>query len=106
MPILSEWTTVMVVKIDKLIGLVTNKTCQLDAVPMWLVKEVHGLVSPFIMLLFNKSLALGYFPSEFKQAIVSPLLKKSRPDASDLKNFWPVSNLSFLSKLLERVIQR
>jgi len=60
----------------------------------------------FITLLFNRSLVTGCFPSEFKHAIVRPLLKKSGLDASDLKNYRPVSNLSFLSKLLERVVQR
>ena len=99
------WTAVTADEIDKLIGSAPNKTCQLDPVPTWLVKDVHGLVSPFISLLFNKSLTSGYFPLEFKQAVVCPLLKKSGLDASDLKNFRPVSNLSFLSKLLERITQ-
>ena len=57
-------------------------------------------------MLFNKSLATGCFPSEFKQAVVRPLLKKNGLDASELKNYRPVSNLSFLSKLSERVVQR
>ena len=47
----------------------------------------------------------GYFPSEFKHAIVRPLLKTSGLDASELKNNQRVLNLSFLSKLLDRVIQ-
>jgi len=105
-PLLSEWTAVTADEIDKLIGSAPNKTCQLDPVPTWLVKDVRGLVSQFISLLFNKSLTSGYFPSEFKQAVVvRPLLKKSGLDASDLKNFRPVSNLLFLSKLLERIAQ-
>jgi len=45
------------------------------------------------------------FPSEFKRAVVRPLLKKRGLDVSQLKNYRPVSNLSFLSKLLERVVQ-
>jgi len=60
------WTAVTADEIDKLIGSAPNKTCQLDPVPTWLVKDVHGLVSPFILLLFNKSLTSGYFPLEFK----------------------------------------
>ena len=63
------------------------------------------LLSPFVTLLFNKSLVNGCFPSEFRQAVVCPLLKKSGFDASQLKNYRPVSNLSFLSKPLERVVQ-
>jgi len=43
-------------------------------------------VSPFISLLFNKSLASGCYPSEFKKALVRPLLKKHGLDASEMKN--------------------
>ena len=67
---------------------------------------MRELLAPFITLLFNRSLVTGCFPSEFKHAIVRPLLEKSGLDASDLKNYRPVSNLSFLSKLLEKVVQR
>ena len=39
-----------------------------------------------------------------KQALVTPLLKKDDLDPELLKNCRPVSNLSFLSKVLERVV--
>ena len=41
----------------------------------------------------------------FKEALVRPLLKKVGLDAGDQKSFQPVSNLPFLSKLLDRVVQ-
>jgi len=41
-----------------------------------------------------------------KMVIVTPIIKKSLHDASDISNNRPVSNLSFLSELLERVIKR
>jgi hypothetical protein len=91
--------------VDTLIGAALNKTCQLDPAPTWLVKEFRGLLSPFITLLFNESLTTGCFPARYKHAVVFPLLKKSKLDASELKNFRPVSNLPFLSKLLEKVAQ-
>ena len=68
-------------------------------------KGVRSLLSPFVVLLCNTSLVSGCFPLEFKQAVIHPLLKKTGLDASEMKNFRPVSNLSFLSKLLERVVQ-
>jgi len=102
---LSSWTTVTVDEVEKLIGSSLNKTCQLDPVPTWLVKDMSGILAPFVALLFNRSLVTGCFPSDFKRAVVRPLLKKSRLDASDRNNYRPVSNLSFLSKLLERVVQ-
>ena len=67
---------------------------------------MKALLSPFITLLFNSSIAAGYSPSEFKQAVVRPPLKKDGLDASQMKNYRSVPNLSFLSKLLERVVQR
>jgi len=50
-------------------------------------------------------LTTGCFPAEFKEAIIRPLLKRDGLDLGDLKNYRPVSNLPFLSKLLEKVVQ-
>jgi len=65
-----------------LIGTALCKTCQLDPALTWLLKDMHGLLLPFIALLFNKSLATGCFPSVFKNAVVRPLLKKVELDDS------------------------
>ena len=42
--------------------------------------------------------------SVYKSALVKPLLEKMSLDPDDLKNYRPVSNLSFLSKVLERIV--
>lgn len=52
----------------------------------------------------NLSLSLGVFPTCFKTAMVKPLLKKPGLDADSLANYRPVSNLSFLSKVFEKVV--
>jgi len=52
----------------------------------------------------NSSMLSGTFPSVMKQALVKPLIKKSSLDRNDLKNYRPASNLSFLSKILERLV--
>ena len=80
---LDSWTAVTIDEVNKLTSASPNKTGQLDPVPTWLVKEMRELLAPFITLLFNRSLVTGCFPSEFKHAIVRPLLKKSGLDASD-----------------------
>ena len=104
-PTFAEWSAVTSEEVEKLIGAALNKTCQLDPAPTWLVKDMRRLLSPFISLLFSKSLTTGCFPQEFKEAVVRPLLKKTGLDASELKNYRPISNLPFLSKLLEKVVQ-
>ena len=43
-------------------------------------------------------------PNFFKQAHVTPILKKSSLDKEVFKNYRPVSNLNFISKILERVV--
>ena len=90
-PVLDQWTVVTIEEVGKLISSALNKTCPLDPAPTWLVKGMHGLLSPFLALLFNRSLASGVFPTEFKEAIVCPLLKKAGLDTADMKNFRPVS---------------
>ena len=85
--------------------LATTFGCELDPATTWLVMDMRGLLSSFILLLFNKSLTAGCFSAAFKEASVRPLLKKVGLDAGDQKNFRPVSNLPFLSKLLKRVVQ-
>ncbi len=56
---------------------------------------------PIITRLVNLSLAEGVFPKQWKQAIVRPLLKKVGLDLK-FSNYRPVSNLPFLSKLIEK----
>ena len=43
-------------------------------------------------------------PTELKQAVIRPLLKKPSLDYQEFKNFRPISNLTFLSKVIEKVV--
>ena len=54
--------------------------------------------------IINQSLHTGVFPSVFKEAIIKPLLKKPSLDPNSLKNYRPISNLSFLSKATEKIV--
>lgn len=53
--------------------------------------------------IFNKSFLEGIFPKSFKIAQVTPLLKSPSADKYVLKNYRPVSNLTSIGKLLERI---
>ncbi|KAK3514819.1 hypothetical protein QTP70_032529 [Hemibagrus guttatus] len=59
---------------------------------------------PFITTVINGSLTSGHVPTAFKKARVIPILKKPALDPSDISNYRPVSLLSFLSKILKRVV--
>jgi len=90
--------------IAHLINSSPNKQCSLDPVPTNIVKGCVDLLSPFICVLFNRSLDEGYLPQSQKVANIVPHLKKRGLNEADCKNYRPVSNLPFLSKLLERVV--
>ena len=68
------------------------------------LKECIDELSPYIATIINNSLRTGTVPDIFKKAIVKPLLKKKGLNCEILKNYRPVSNLPFLSKILEKVI--
>ena len=80
------------------------KTCDLDPLPTSLLYEMLDLVLPALTRIINDSLCSGVFPDVFKTALVKPLLKKPKLDHNELKKFRPVSNLSFVSKILEKVV--
>ena len=90
--------------ITQLIKSAPNKTCGLDPIPMSIIKGDPEAFAPFLAKIVNCSLHNGSFTSELKQANVKPLLKKLGLTPDDKKNFSPVSNLSFVSKLIERAI--
>uniref|UniRef100_A0A6I8NDJ2 RNA-directed DNA polymerase n=1 Tax=Ornithorhynchus anatinus TaxID=9258 RepID=A0A6I8NDJ2_ORNAN len=50
------------------------------------------------------SISKGSFPSAFKHAHVSPILKKPALDPTSPSSYRPISLLPFLSKILERVV--
>jgi len=81
-----------------------EKSCELDPVPTWLLKECLNDLLPLITKIINHSMELGHVPNSFKVAHVRPLIKKPGLDENNLKNYRPVSNLPFLSKVLERVV--
>ena len=79
-------------------------TCINDPVPSALISNILLSTLMIITTIINMCLSSGKFPSDLKSAIVLPLLKKSTLDPEVMKNFRPVSNLTFLSKIIEKII--
>ena len=81
-------------------------SCVLDPLPTQLLKTNVDILSPVITRIVNLSLTTGKFPSSQKSSIITPFLKKASLDPESLKNYRPVSNLTFVSKLLERMVAK
>ncbi|KAG5839959.1 hypothetical protein ANANG_G00210920 [Anguilla anguilla] len=77
-------------------------TCALELIPSSLLQIITPDILPFVTSLVNSSLSSECFPSSFKLAHVTPLLKKPTLDPSVIQNYRPASLLPFLSKTIER----
>ena len=83
-----------------------SKSSPLDPWPTWLVKTHLTTLAPTLTAIVNLSLSSGIFPLEWKRALVTPLLKKQSLDPQSLSNYRPVSNLPFISKVVEQVVAK
>ncbi|XP_064412565.1 uncharacterized protein LOC135355727 [Latimeria chalumnae] len=79
-------------------------TCDFDPCPSRLLKEGLEDWAPLFTGIVNASLREGILPVSLKRAQVRPLLKQASLDPSDLSNYRPISNLPFLSKVIEKVV--
>uniref|UniRef100_A0A6I8PFT3 RNA-directed DNA polymerase n=1 Tax=Ornithorhynchus anatinus TaxID=9258 RepID=A0A6I8PFT3_ORNAN len=82
----------------------TPSTCASDPIPSHLLKTIAPALLPSLTSIFNHSISKGSFPSAFKHAHVSPILKKPALDPTSPSSYRPISLLPFLSKILERVV--
>ena len=83
----------------KIIQQAKPTTCDNDPLPSALVKNNIEILLPAISHIVNLSLSSGTFPQQLKTAIITPLLKKDGLDPV-YSNYRPVSNLTFLSKII------
>ena len=90
--------------IRQLVSMAPTKSCELDPMPTWLLKQCGDGIIPSMTSISNMSLESGVVPGCLKKALVRPLLKIASLDADCLKNYRPVSHLSFISKQTERVV--
>ena len=87
----------------ELVKKLPDKQCASDPFPTWLLEQSVKVLTPFLRRLINWSLQSGSVPSMFKSAYITLLLKKTDLDSANPKSFGPISNLSVILKLLERV---
>ena len=78
-----------------------SKSCALDPILTSLVKKLLPTLLTLLLRIVNMSLQTSTMPDALKCATVKPLLKKTSLDPEDLHNYRPVSNLSYVSKLIE-----
>jgi hypothetical protein len=101
---LTELRPATVDEVRKVIIGSKSKTCKLDPIPTQLLKNCLEALLPTITELVNLTFDTSTMPLNLKKAFVMPLLKKPLLDSEIFKNYRPVSNLAFISKVVERIV--
>ena len=79
-----------------------KKSLPHDNINSHLLKHIITHILTPLTHIFNLSISQGIFPSSFKTSKVIPIFKKGNPE--DMSNYRPISLLSCLSKILEKII--
>ena len=81
-----------------------SKACQDTNIPSKIIKENADIFASFLHSSFKTSITNSEFPSVLTQANITPVFKKAERYSKD--NYWPVSILPNVSKILERCMCR
>ena len=90
--------------LSSLISKLNKTTCVLDPFPTKLLMSHLFYIIEIILCIVNLCFSSGVFPTACKSSIIFPLIKKQGLDPEILKNYRPVANLSFISKIIEKAI--
>ena len=80
----------------------SSRSCGPNSIPSKILKTNVNILSIPLELIINKSLNEGVFPKLMKSANVCPIFKKG--DKKKCENYRPISLLSNLSKIFERLM--
>ena len=100
---LNQFRSVSPDDVECIIRGMPTKSCESDTIPISLLKEILPAVAPPLAKIINISLEHGIFAAAWKIGSIRPLLKKVGLDLIS-SNYRAVSNLVFLSKVLEKAV--
>ena len=96
-----EFTPVTELTVTKIVKLSKPTTAAVDPCPSSWIKDHIDICVPLLAHIVNSSFSQNNFADSWKRAVVIPLLKKQGLDLI-LPNYRPVSNLTYMSKIVER----
>ena len=100
---LSSFSLTTEQEISEILNSNSIKSSPNDVLPSHLLKaNIHSFI-PYLTKIVNLSLLQGSM-NGLKDSIITPLIKDKSLDYNDMKNYRPISNIPFISKLIERVV--
>jgi hypothetical protein len=81
-----------------------KKSSGMDNLSSWLLKELNSYINVPLSIIINKSMQEGIFPDKLKIAKIIPIYKSK--DKEQFSNYRPISLLSSVSKIYEKIIYK
>jgi hypothetical protein len=109
---MNHFSPISLEDVFEVIRSIPGKSSSRDDLPTFLLKEmVDTFVGPILHLCnMGSTYAMSFnsstFPASLKTGCITPLLKKPGMDPSDLSSYRPITSLSTLSKIIERLALR
>ena len=79
-----------------------SRAVGVDGVPLFAIKKCFSVIGTHLLHLINCSIVTEVFPTAWKIARVIPIFKSG--DRANVNNYRPISILSVLSKIAEKVV--
>jgi len=79
---------------------VARKQRTSDSLPTWLLKRSAEVLGPFLCRLILRE---RYCPVDVQVSLHYAVIEEGKADPADTKSYRPISNLSVISKMLERL---
>ena len=103
---LDKFSKVSLIETQAILKSLKKKTSSQDPIPTSLVNLCFNKIAPIFMHIINQVIETSLFPKSLKHAFITPIIKDNSKDIDDVSNYRPVSTLSFMSKVLEKVISK
>ena len=103
-PTLSQLAPTSAAEVLKVLSSTRLKASPLDVLPTALLRSCATAFAPVIAHMANLSFSEGCFPAASKTACVLPLLKKPGLNTEQMSNYRPISSLTTVSKVIERLV--
>jgi len=103
-PMLSQLSPTTADEVRKVLTTTCLKSSPTDVLPSTLLRSSVDVFAPVIAHMTNLSFRECQFPAAFKTAQVLPLLKKPSLDKEQMSSYRPISNLTTVSKVIERLV--